>query len=216
MVSPWTQRRLQRLYDRYNAKYWDGALPTHAVVLGPCDALGRCDPRRKLVTIDAAIHRSDRAVRSTLLHEMCHVATGQGGHDSHFLEELERLLADGARVEVGIAETGGALFLEAVPARFVRCRKRIKREMATAQRALAAQAREGHVENLTLAMVEGEFEDAARDGATWTEALFEIGRRCGLVDVDTLPVPGREEWVAKAGRVFRRVKREIAADRRAV
>ncbi len=107
-VTPWSSKRLERLYQRYNRLYWGGRLPNcylAPVKLSASDpasshpdsgiSFGVTDAKRR-IAIDVGVHKSDRAVRETLLHEMVHVAMRCGAHKQRFIHELERLVQMGA------------------------------------------------------------------------------------------------------------------------
>src|SRR5712692_4305662 len=106
-VTPWSSKRLERLYQRYNRLYWGGRLPNCYLAPVKLSALDPTSPypggvsfgvtdARKRIVVDVSVHRSDRAVRETLLHEMVHVALGCGAHKQRFIHELERLAQMGA------------------------------------------------------------------------------------------------------------------------
>jgi len=129
----WTIRRFQRLYDRYNNLYWNGELPRCIVapLILSGRVLGMCDPPRKRIVIDIGVHKNPSDVRSTLLHEMVHIAVGRGGHGERFLLEVERLLEKKANI---------AGFGPRHPKRIPRCRFPLCREAA--EKRLASQLRE--------------------------------------------------------------------------
>ena len=64
--------------------------------------LGLCDLPTKRIFIHLPEHRSDRRVRGTILHELCHAAAAprSSGHDIHFFLEVEKLLAAGAPIRI--------------------------------------------------------------------------------------------------------------------
>ena len=105
--TEWNQKRLQRLFERYNRKYWRGRLPPYRVMQAErLDVLGSCYYRKRIIEIDTGQHDSERHIRATLLHEMVHAAT-RSGHDVRFFAQMERLLRRGALVTI---ETGDAGF----------------------------------------------------------------------------------------------------------
>jgi predicted SprT family Zn-dependent metalloprotease len=99
--------------------------------------MGRFDPRTHTIKIDVARHRSDRELRSTLLHEMCHVAAhrkGGRGHDVKFFEQLEQLLRKKAPITIEDPEAGKArVQSELVPARFPLLKRKMDRIAAKEQ-----------------------------------------------------------------------------------
>jgi hypothetical protein len=88
-----TEERLQGMFERYNRKYWKGQLPAYRLAISVMpDAVGRCNWRRKVITINVEAHKSDREIRSTVLHEMAHAAAsirGSHGHDPEFFAQVE-------------------------------------------------------------------------------------------------------------------------------
>lgn len=133
--TEWSDARLQRLFERYNRLYWGNGLPHHRVVMaaigGP--AQGQCTPGKDLIEIDPAKHRSAHEIRSTLLHEMAHVATCSEGHDLQFFAQIERLLRCGSPLAEGAPEAGAWVWAVGgvVPRRFPllrACMQRAERE----------------------------------------------------------------------------------------
>jgi|ERR1700678_2560676 SprT-like family len=86
------------------------------------EVMGLCEWKRKVITIDVERHKSDREVRSTLLHEMAHAAAsirGSRGHDPKFFAQLEKLLRLRAPIAIDTPEAGGVRILaNLVPSRF--------------------------------------------------------------------------------------------------
>jgi hypothetical protein len=100
-LTRWTDRRLRRLFERYNVKFWAGKLPAVKLVAADYSSdggeLGAYFPRALRIVIHAEKCGTDRKVRDTLLHEMCHVAVGRkAGHGPKFNDELIRLYLKGA------------------------------------------------------------------------------------------------------------------------
>src|ERR1035441_7340506 len=91
--TAWTEQRLRDIFARYSGKYWRGRLPVYRLVIRAMpNTMGMCDWKRKVITIDVEQHKSDREVRSTLLHEMAHAAAfirGSREHDLKFFAQLE-------------------------------------------------------------------------------------------------------------------------------
>lgn len=70
----WNEERLQQLFRYYNTRYWRGKLPEYRVIVKRFRRkYGDCSKRRRRIRIHVA-YRTDREVRATLLHEMCHAA----------------------------------------------------------------------------------------------------------------------------------------------
>jgi len=94
MKTLWTDQRLQRLFRRYNKKFGGGKLP-HFLVVNDKERMGcRCDKRRRRIAINTDTLRSDREVRTALVHDMGHITAGGYGKD--WQREMERLSAAGA------------------------------------------------------------------------------------------------------------------------
>jgi predicted SprT family Zn-dependent metalloprotease len=139
-VSP-LYERLRRLFERYNRLYWQQKLPHCRVIAARLQkSVGRFDPRNRTIKIDVAKHRSDRELRSTLLHEMCHVAAhraGSRGHDAKFFEQMEQLLRKSAPVTINNPEAAAAhIFRDIIPSRFPLLKHHIERVEARRRRAV--------------------------------------------------------------------------------
>src|ERR1700674_2334478 len=99
MVPPsaWTAARLARLFDRYRQRYWPTSrrLKTYRVETTSLEgkAYGQCDCKARVLYVDLSLHRSDRELRATVLHEMIHAVVGRGGHHAPFWTQLEYLLS---------------------------------------------------------------------------------------------------------------------------
>lgn len=97
--TTWTSRRLQRLFVRYNKRFWKGKLPQYSVVATTQYKGGLCKKRERTILINIYTQECDRRVRSTLLHEMAHAACPSGaGHGKVWLKEMERLKERGAPI----------------------------------------------------------------------------------------------------------------------
>jgi len=221
--SQWTDEKLTRLYGYYNRKYWSGRLPAYRVEIADLTkegAVGLCNYRHRIVQIDTAKHRSDRVIRSTLLHEMAHVATSRNrGHGEKFWEQLERLLRKGALVEVGFSEAPDLHVLEgAIPRRFRLCRaaagKAEKPEQLEIERLLRERP-DDEIITISDEMIADSFGEAASQGLTWQQALYAIGQEHGLLDIDGRP---KNKWatliVEKGRRAFRKGRRFYLDDER--
>ena len=209
-----TADQLQRRFDEYRERYWPGRMRQYRVVAGPTrtiGALGECVYAEKLLIVDVSNHATLYDLRTTLLHEMAHAAAGscsRGRHDSLFFAQLEFLLERGARLKMGLPETGNLPNLDSVPDRFPLARKALTRAYLQAQRQLVqADIPEFTVDNEYLC---SQFEDAGRSGATWLEALRAIGRAYGLVDIDDKIQPSMKPFLS----LYREAYRTGQSDRR--
>ena len=87
----WTDTRLQKLFEYYNRRFWNGKLPRFTVIrVSDQEYKVYISFKEKLIRVSTN-GRSDRDIRSTVLHEMAHLATRRPGHDSKFFEQLEDL-----------------------------------------------------------------------------------------------------------------------------
>jgi len=76
---------------------------------------GHCFIEQREIRIDIDRHDgNDREIRSTLLHEMCHVAAGPH-HNSRFFLEIERLLRQKAPITLSFSETDGLQIVKNAP-----------------------------------------------------------------------------------------------------
>ena len=108
----WPEARLVREFRFFRQLYWPGRLLDFDVTtdVAPVEARmsdgwpmqwwGCCNYSAKTIFINLLEHRSDRQVRSVLLHELCHAAAAprSRGHDVYFFWEVEKLLAAGAPI----------------------------------------------------------------------------------------------------------------------
>ena len=206
-MTSWTVARLTRLFEHYRQRFWSGRLPTYAITVAPLEnAFGRCDHDECCVIIDISRHTSDRGVRSTLLHEMAHVAAGPQslGHDSAFFAQLARLLRRRAPIGMGSAENENRPFLHVIPKHFVLCRRALRATYARRTRAIEGlieqQRREGRpVSEIDAAdAAVSDAENVGMEGVPWRGALLAIGREYGLLDIDNKPLPWATEIVRRA------------------
>ena len=127
MISTWTSLRLGRLFERYRVRYWPRSRRLRHYTIAATslkEAYGECDYAARVLWIDVAIHRSDREVRATVLHEMAHAVVGRGGHRARFWAQLEYLLSRRAPVTIAFPELGEQSgHLGVIPRRFRRCRR---------------------------------------------------------------------------------------------
>lgn len=110
-LTAWTNRRLERLFERYNEKFWDGRLNKIKILVADLasDSRERIAGRFSLlpideakILVDPAACGSDLEVRRTLLHEMCHLALCcmDDDHGPVFLSELKRIWSRGAPIPI--------------------------------------------------------------------------------------------------------------------
>jgi hypothetical protein len=223
--SRWTERRLARLFTRYNQHYWRGHLPCVRVKIRELEGSnGEWVPRNGEIRIDIASHPNDRGVRATLLHEMAHVAEWpkrkpNSNHGSTFWAEIERLLRQKAPVIISNAEAPTVRFMgDIVPKRFRLARLRVERAEKKRAGKIEKWLREHpHIEEalITDQHILDTFADGQAAAVPWPHALQMIGYEYGLLDVDGNP---KNQWAAKIveqGRmVHRRARRETALDER--
>lgn len=217
LKTAWSPRRLARLFDRYNGKFWAGRIGNFTVSApalgGP---LGLCDSKAREIHIDVEAHRTDREVRSTLLHEMAHGAAGRCriAHGYKFWAEVEGLLKKGAPIDVTNSEAPGLRILAgAVPKRFPLARLAVERIERARVKELEKQTFDD-VEEITDAVIVERFEEAAMVlhkkelAESWRTARWTVGLEYGLLDVGGKP---RNAWAA---RVIAEGKRAFMAKRR--
>lgn len=213
----WAEDRLRRLFERYHRQFWHGKLSAFKIVIGSCDgALGQCDSKKRVITINIQSHKSDRQVRSTLLHEMCHAASPKSqGHDVKFFAQLEKLLESGAPIGVEQPEAGRVKILQGVvPSRFPLLKRRMDRAGARRRKPIDAliQAKHLPVTEITDEYILHEFEELAWE-LTWKQALIFVGRENGLVDETGRPLNRRAAGVLKrAKNAYRRGRRRYLDD----
>ena len=115
----WTDKRLGRLYELYNQRYWKGKLPSYAVSIAAMEYWGQCFRERQSICIDIDRHKTDNQTRSTLLHEMAHAASTTGlAHGYQFWAQIEHLLRQQAPINVSFSEAPGVgNVVDAIPKR---------------------------------------------------------------------------------------------------
>jgi hypothetical protein len=214
----WTDVRLQNLFSHYNRRFWKGKLRAFDVVLD--DSMTHCwgeiDFDTKRIRIKTA-GQSDRKVRSTVLHEMAHLAARRpGGHNSAFFEQLENLLRQKAPLLMDMPENQNRPILESAPKRFKRCRSALNHAYRRWHRSMEREL--SKLENVPGESLESaiirDFEGAGIDDVKWAAARALIGDEYGLLDIDGKPLgPKEEQLINKGKRVFRR-KRDSLLERR--
>jgi hypothetical protein len=213
----WTEDRLHRLFEHYNRKYWHEKLSALKIVIGPLDSARGCwDPKKRVITIYIESHKSDREVRSTLLHEMCHAANPQSrGHDVKFFAQFEKLLERGAPVGVGAPEAGGVMIFEGVvPSRFPLLKRKMDRAEARRRKPIddLIRAKDLTVIEISEEDILHEFKESAWE-LTWRQARIVIGLQNGLVDETGRPLNRRAASILKrAEHAHRRERRRYLDD----
>jgi len=202
--TQWTNRRLERLFLRYNKRYWEDRLPHYKVAIRKMrDALGLCKLSIRKIYIDTNHISSDRMIHSVLLHEMAHAAEGIAGkwYGSHnniqFLSELEKLLEKGAPIRIGSGELPDHNFLSrAIPARFPLLRQAMKRaEVMEKKEFPQLKIPLPEVDPVKVAW---RFEMLAK--YEWDKALAAGNRFFGLCDALNTPINGRAEDLISIGK----------------
>jgi SprT-like family protein len=221
MKTAWSKRRLNELFQEYNQKYCHGRLQGYTVSISNLrgTAVGFCDVRHRRIQIDVAAHEHDDHIGHTLLHEMVHAAVGRRPglpHGYHFWEQMERILRQGAPMEISSSEMPGApVCADAIPDRFPLCKKAVKRLERAQQKAMRKLPLE-EAFDIDEDYMEERFEAAAAQGFTWDDARLTIGMECGLLDVAGKP---KGKWATKLlshGReAFHRMNRIRAMRKRA-
>lgn len=209
MKTKWTQARLEKLFARYNRRYWRGRLPSYSVAPGRLDgSVGLCDRAERRITIDLRAHPSDAAVRDTLLHEIAHAADTTGNPVAHgrgFWAQVERLLRQGAPINVGHSELPGIPpLVDSVPREFHLCRAALQKLAAVTMRSIPQDTPVSDIDEREILVA---FSDAAAlDGMDWAAALRAVGGKNGLLDVDLRPQ--QTAWVTRVLRKARRAHLE--------
>ena len=85
---------VQKLFKRFNRKYFGGRLPTYRVTQSDLyGSMGVCRKKQREIHLSAGLQNS--AARTTLLHEMAHAATSPR-HGPAWQKEIRRLIRLGA------------------------------------------------------------------------------------------------------------------------
>jgi SprT-like family len=85
---------VQRLFRRFNAKYFGGRLPNYRVIQSDLyGGDGLCRMKQREIHLSPILQGS--SLRTSLLHEMAHAATN-GGHGALWQKEMRRLIRLGA------------------------------------------------------------------------------------------------------------------------
>jgi len=104
---------LQRLFERYDRRYWRGKLSRVYAVenadLSKNRCLGICYRKTRKIVLDITAHSKDRERRATLLREMAHAADNSKSGHAHgdgFLAQIEYLLRQRAPITLQMPELG--------------------------------------------------------------------------------------------------------------
>jgi hypothetical protein len=212
----WNDKRLRRLFDRYNRLHFRGKLSNYKVAIDalPDGARGICDWSRRTITIDPEHHVSDREVRGTVLHEMAHAACAgvSHGHDIHFFAEVESLLRCGAPVTIDFGEAGNVIILaDLVPSRFPLLKRKMDRLEVHRQKEFEEGANDDTrpPHDVTEDEILRDFEELAMDAKPWKRTLTAVGREYGLTDECGRPLTAwARRLVAKARKLYSQTRRD--------
>jgi len=167
--------------------------------------------RKRRITIDVEQHRSDRQVRSTLLHEMCHAAKREDGHGPAFFAQLERLLRAGAPITVNNPEAGKVrIFYDLIPPRFPLLKRLFDKLEARRARKIEREVKAKMIPTYEISddQIVSEFADYEAAALRWKQALVAVGLHYGLTDETGRP---KNRWAA---RLVKRAKRAHTSARR--
>jgi len=219
-TESWTSARLKKLFNYYNKKYWKGSLEDAHVIRNDklAAAYGICYYEENRIEINVKVMKSDKGVRSTLLHEMCHLKAGNesgrnGCHDSMFFAQVETLLRKNAPIEVGTPENPNDSGPLAIPAQYRLCRAAMKKESRRKQSELQKRIKKGEISNFVdgLKLILERFELLPCDipDATWKDAVILIGKECHFLDIDDNPLPWMKPHLKVAKKKFEEARRNI-------
>lgn len=219
----WTNDRLKKLFNYYDKKYWNGKLPDVVVKQENTseNTWWRYFHEDNHIEIYVAKIKTDKEVRGTLLHEMCHLAAGKksfrnGGHDSRFFTQVENLLKQKAPIDVGHAENPNSSWHFGIPKRFPLCRAEMKKEnqrcLNQIERTNRMRGEEIEVEDGVEAMLRA-FEDVVGycPNISWREVLMVVGRETSMLDIDDKVLPWAKPHMKEAERKFREAKQNCRA-----
>lgn len=218
MRSTWTHQRVERLFAHYKKKYWRSRLLHFKIKIADLKGvLGQCWTKERRIVLNVEAHKSDREIRGTLLHEMCHAATRtrEGEHGYGFWQQVERLLRQNAPIAVtGSEPPVHRTYANAIPRRFPLAREAMRKVKAQRARKVEAQFKQDNVKTITPEMIIGDFRDAAL-ATTCKPAKYFIGIKHGLLDVGGKPGSRWAARILREGRkAFQRRRRELLADRK--
>jgi hypothetical protein len=204
----WTNQRLTRLFGRYNRLYWSGKLPQYFLRLDEPNEeyVGWCDWQKRTIWI-VVEGQTDRDIRSTLLHEMCHAATAPKTehHGYRFWGHVEALLRKRAPITIANSEAPTVRFFgRSIPARFPLSRNVMerleRRRVLQVLRMGKAKGLREHV--ITDGNIVAQFGNEEVGMYPWAQALRLVGYEFGLLDVGGKP---KDRWAAKIIAQGRRV-----------
>jgi hypothetical protein len=144
-LARWPETRLQAELDRLRALYFPELAGSwtvrHELIptsMEECFTLGYLNRTGRLIVVDLLRrpHKSDRQIRTTLVHELCHTITG-AGHGSAFFGEVERLLVQRAPIHERFSNYPN---VPLILARLPECRRRYERQERRRQMRAWAQA----------------------------------------------------------------------------
>jgi hypothetical protein len=93
-MAAWTESRLQKLFEEYNRRYWQGRLPVYRVRIDTSHRGAQCDRDERVIWMSLDCDHP----RIILLHEMAHASPrrGSSGHGRVWQSEVERVVQLGA------------------------------------------------------------------------------------------------------------------------
>jgi hypothetical protein len=89
---------LMRLYENYNRQYFAGRLPPITIRVSEendSDLQAEYEQASGMIYFYLSDRTADCILRTTLLHEMVHIAVPEDGHGARFRAELQRLAEAG-------------------------------------------------------------------------------------------------------------------------
>jgi SprT-like family len=221
----WTQRRLEILFQEYNAQYFNGRLKNWGVAIGSLDkhkAIGLCESAWKQLHIDTdriqiaaeSSASADDEVRSTLLHEMAHAAARRMGHGYEFWEQIEKLLRQGAPVTLDSPEAPSSInFTDIIPKKFPLSRKAMEELEIQRARKVEQYAEKNHLKTqvVTDEHIITSFVDAAfsMPFASEVDVVSAVAERYGLFDISGKP---KNSWAANIIVHGKKAYRDIKKD----
>jgi hypothetical protein len=207
--APPSADQLAKLFDDLNKAYWRGRLPLFVVETARFTdpvCVGECRFSERKIRLDVSCLKDGDWTRSTLLHEMIHLAVGprQPAHGTKFFAELERLLRKGAPIFVGPGEHEGRP-LTIVPMRFRLCREKLRVAYRDADldhdRLKGTELEEAVVENATF---------MGENGVPWPATLRAIGSEFATLDLNGRPLRRMRRLIQRAPRAHRKANRAVA------
>jgi len=188
----WTEKRLRRLFNHYNQRFWGGRLPSYSVRLVSDKSIswvGECKRADRCISINHTF-QSPAEIRSTLLHEMCHAAASRLGHGHEFWEQVESLLHQHAPFRLSRADGHYAEWVDNVVPRHCRLARKLwrvrvveacKREYEKHVKRVKASGHKLEIQVITSADILQDFREVASQ-MSWSRARCAVGIRNGLTD----------------------------------